>query len=76
MKFGDYVGVVDFCLELSSSTSKYKKLIVGSENNAKSYEQWFDRCQSELQFIPYLQSTRLLFSIKLGPRMCDTQSQI
>ena len=76
MKFGDYVGVVNFCLELSSSTSKYKKLVVGSENNAKSYQQWSDRCQSELQYIPFLQSTRLLFNIKLVPRMRGTQSQI
>ena len=46
--FYDHKGCTDFGLEFSSTKISYKKRIVGIENNAKNYEQWADRCQSEL----------------------------
>ena len=59
MDFSPKIDVCDYGLELASTTSKYRKLIdlVASENNAKSYDQWADRCHSKLLFIICLKLT-------------------
>ena len=51
MDFSPKIDVCDYGLEFASTTSNYRKLIVASENNAKSYEQWSDRCRSKLFII-------------------------
>ena len=49
-----FLDVVEYGLELASTTSSYRKLIVASENNAKNYDQWSDRCHSKFLFLAYL----------------------
>ena len=43
-----YVGVVDFGLELESTTSRYRKLIDINQNDTKTYGQWVDMCIGKL----------------------------
>ena len=45
--FWPHVDVPECGLHLASTTRNYRKLTVGSENNAKSYDQWADRCTSK-----------------------------
>ena len=45
---GSFADVNCFELEFASTTSRYRKLIVGNDSDAKTYDQWAASCSGQL----------------------------